>query len=346
VSLSDSPDPVRQEHALTYTLTVTNSGPSSSAAPTLVQALPPEVAFVSSTPGSPICVPAAGAVSCSLTALDPGASATVTVVATVATNVLGTITSDASVTGGDPDPVSANDTDSEATNVLMAVDGELIHGSRLVADLRALPGATADEDRFRLAQLPHSSYEVVLDGASGDLGSGSGPGLDRVASDGFTVLQSSEPIGTGRSRSLRWETGDVAVLDQMARVRSLGCGPDCGPEDVYRLRVYETTYSVSRFNSSGTQATALLLQNTGESTVAGHVYFTSGAGALLETVAFSLAPHALRVINTASLPALFGQAGTIRVSHDGRYGQLAGKAVALEPSTAFTFDTPMEPRPR
>ena len=41
-----------------------------------------------------------------------------------------------------------------------------------------------------------------------------------------------------------------------------------------------------------------------------------------------------------------GQGGTITVSHDGRYGDLAGKTVALEPSTGFSFDSPMLPVPR
>jgi hypothetical protein len=40
-----------------------------------------------------------------------------------------------------------------------------------------------------------------------------------------------------------------------------------------------------------------------------------------------------------------GQSGTITVAHDGRYGDLAGKGVALEPSTGFSFDSPMVPRP-
>jgi hypothetical protein len=52
------------------------------------------------------------------------------------------------------------------------------------------------------------------------------------------------------------------------------------------------------------------------------------------------------VVSTVSLPALIGQAGSIRVAHDGRYGDLTGKAVALEPATGFTFDTPVVPRPR
>ena len=35
-----------------------------------------------------------------------------------------------------------------------------------------------------------------------------------------------------------------------------------------------------------------------------------------------------------------GVGGTITIAHDGGYGNLAVKAVALEPSTGFSFDTP------
>jgi uncharacterized repeat protein (TIGR01451 family) len=346
VSLSDSPDPVGQGHALTYTLAVTNAGPSASAQATLVQTLPPEVAFVSSNPGAPTCVPAGGTVSCTLSDIAPGASLTVTVVVTVGAGASGTLGTNVTVAGGDPDPVSGNDSDSESTSVVMVVEGELVHGTRLLADLGALPGPTADEDRYRFAQRPYSSYEVVLDGSSGDLGTPSGPALERLASDGLTVIQSSAPVGAGRSRSLRWENGATPALDELVRVRSQGCGADCGPEDVYRLRAYETTATVARFNSSGTQATALLIQNTGSEAVAGHVYFVGVDGSRLVTVPFSIVPHGLFVVSSASLPDLAGQSGSIRVAHDGRYGDLVGKAVALEPATGFTFDTPLLPRPR
>ena len=38
------------------------------------------------------------------------------------------------------------------------------------------------------------------------------------------------------------------------------------------------------------------------------------------------------------------QGGSITIAHGGRYGSLAGKAVSLEVSTGYAFDTPMEPR--
>jgi hypothetical protein len=55
---------------------------------------------------------------------------------------------------------------------------------------------------------------------------------------------------------------------------------------------------------------------------------------------------AARGNNTASVAGAAGQSGSITVTHDGGYGELAGKTVALEPSTGFSFDTPMLPRSR
>ena len=40
------------------------------------------------------------------------------------------------------------------------------------------------------------------------------------------------------------------------------------------------------------------------------------------------------------------KAKTATISHDGSYGSVVGKAVAVEPATGFTFDTAMAPRPR
>ena len=45
-------------------------------------------------------------------------------------------------------------------------------------------------------------------------------------------------------------------------------------------------------------------------------------------------------MNTATVPGVAGQAGTITIAHDGGYGNLAVKSVALEPATGFSFDTP------
>ena len=58
-----------------------------------------------------------------------------------------------------------------------------------------------------------------------------------------------------------------------------------------------------------------------------------------------MAPKGLFSLNTSSVLVLQGQSGSVTVAHDGPYGTLSGKAVAVEPATGFTFDTAMVPRP-
>jgi hypothetical protein len=221
---------------------------------------------------------------------------------------------------------------------------ELVHGAVETADLAADPGPVADVDLYRLAQNPRASYEVVVDATSGDVDP---VVVERLASDNTTVLQTAVAVGTGSSRSLRWENViPGTVSGQHIRVRSGGCTTDCSTGDVYRIRAYETTYSIPRFNNVGSQVTVLLVQNPAAYMISGHAYFWDGAGVLLHSRSFSVAPKALWALSFAGLPALQAKGGTITVSSDGRYGDLTGKGVALEPATGFSFDSPMLPRPR
>ena len=214
---------------------------------------------------------------------------------------------------------------------------ELAHGFNVVYDLAAPPGPASDQDWFGLGQAPYSSYEVTVDEAGGDT---SPLQLQRVGPDGLTVLQDAADAGPGEARSLRFEnaTGG-AILDQRIRVASGGCGNDCGVDDIYRLRAYETTGSIARFNNSSTQVTVLLLQNPGAETVTGHVWFWRLDGTLAASLPFSLDPLAQFATDTSTL--LPGEVGSMTVSHDGPYAGLIGKAVALEPLTGFSFDTPL-----
>src|SRR4029079_9862468 len=83
ITKSDSADPVSPGDPLTYTLSVTNSGPSNSTGVTSVDTLPVGVTFVSSNPPSPICAPAGPVVTCALGALAAGGNTTVTIDVTV-----------------------------------------------------------------------------------------------------------------------------------------------------------------------------------------------------------------------------------------------------------------------
>jgi hypothetical protein len=218
---------------------------------------------------------------------------------------------------------------------------ELAHGSDEVHDLRARAGK-GDEDWFRLRQEPYSSYEIVVDGAVGDV---TPVVLERVAADGTTILQTSAAVGLGAVRSLRFENATgAAVDDQFVVVRSGGCAK-CRADDTYRLRAYETTYAVPRYNNTGNQVTVLFVQNPADHAVSGSVRFWSPIGALLHTEPFALDPKQLLVAQTQSFSGAASTSGSITISHDGRYGELTGKTSALEPATGFNFETPFVPRP-
>ena len=214
---------------------------------------------------------------------------------------------------------------------------ELAHGSRQWDDF-----ASSGPGLFRLVQPPRASFEIVIDGASGDA---SPVLLERLAADNATVLQVAAPTGTGASVALRWENvSAVAVPNQHVRVTS-SCGA-CGTDDTYRIRAWETTLAAPRFNNAGSQVTVVVLANGTTSTVQGHIWFWSGTGALLASPTFTLGPRQSVALSPSAVPGAAGQGGSLTVSHTGAYGTLMGKAVSLEPATGFSFDTPLSPRPR
>jgi hypothetical protein len=116
--------------------------------------------------------------------------------------------------------------------------------------------------------------------------------------------------------------------------------------DTYDVEAYDTTYFLPRFNNSSSQVTVLVVQNTKDSPVTGEIHVYDAAGALLSTQPLSLPAQGVQVLNSAAVPALAGRSGSVTIAHLGGYGALAGKGVALEPATGFTFDTPLTPLPR
>jgi uncharacterized repeat protein (TIGR01451 family) len=105
VTLTDAPDPVLAGQSLTYTLGVTNLGPSPAASVTLTDTLPAAVSFVSASPG---CQRLAGQVVATVGALPSGGSTNFVVVVTPL--VGGLLTNTLTVGTPTADPATANNT--------------------------------------------------------------------------------------------------------------------------------------------------------------------------------------------------------------------------------------------
>lgn len=229
-------------------------------------------------------------------------------------------------------------------------DNELASGSSQVHDLQN-NGGVADQDWYLVGQHPYSSYEVIVDGLTEEVASIPAANtddvirVDRVTSAGGLLGSAAGISGIGAARTLRFRnTTATEITDQYVRVQSAvdGCTTTCTTNAEYRIQMRETTLMAPRFNNSGTQTTVLILQNGGPATASYSVRYWSTAGVLLATSSGSLGTRDSIVISTAGVvPAL---SGTITVDHTGRYGELTGKAVALEPATGFSFDTPLVPK--
>jgi uncharacterized repeat protein (TIGR01451 family) len=107
LTTTDSPDPVRRNNTLTYTLKLNNLGPDSAINARVTDTLPAGTTFVSATASQGTCTGTA-TVTCTLGTL--ASAATVTVTIKVTPTVTGTITNNASASSdtGDPDPGDNN----------------------------------------------------------------------------------------------------------------------------------------------------------------------------------------------------------------------------------------------
>jgi hypothetical protein len=229
-------------------------------------------------------------------------------------------------------------------------DNELTHGTEQVHDLQSA-GGVADQDWYLVAQQPYASYEVVVDGLTEELASipvseaDDAIGVDLVDSGG-TILTGSGGTAIGAARSLVFRNATGALISgNYVRVRSAvdGCTTTCTANAQYRIRFRDTTLLAPRFNNSGTQTTVLILQNGGPASASVTARYWSSAGALLGNSSATIPARGATVIATSGVvPSL---SGSITIDHTGRFGDITGKAVAIEPATGFTFDTPVVSKP-
>jgi hypothetical protein len=231
-------------------------------------------------------------------------------------------------------------------------DNELVNGLDQVHDMAAQQGGTVeDEDWYPFHAFCNNSYEILVDGVTGGLGNvntGS-PALDLIDSDGTTVEYGSQPVSSqGIARRLDFAcVGSDAEFPKYVRVSHPACGLSCSSTDQYHIHFRDTTALVPRFNNTATQLSILVLQNPtpAGASVSGIAYDTLGT--VIGGFGVSLPANSVAVIDlsTTNSGSLAGKGGALKLVNTLPYGTLAGKVVAVEPATGFTFDTPLVYKP-
>jgi hypothetical protein len=233
-------------------------------------------------------------------------------------------------------------------------DNEIVHGLDQVHDLAARNGGTVeDADFYAFRHGQGRSYEILVDGITGAAAGAGGLTVQLLLADGTTVDQDSVAASSfGMARSLRTFTtlppsSGTGEMTLFVRVSNPACALTCGANDEYRIRAYDSTLTLPRFNNSNGQTTVLILQNPTHRQVLGSARAMSNGGADLGQFSFAISPYGTSVTSLATVSGglLSNQSGSLFISHNAGYGTLAGKGVALEPATGFTFDTAVESIP-
>lgn len=218
VTLVDNPDPVVTGSNVTYSITVTNKGPSSSANVTLTANIAPGVAITDVIASAGTVTTNDNTLNLALGTLAGGASATLTVVG-VAT-VDGTNVTSASVFGGQPDPVAGNN----AVSITTVSAGPFVRfvsaGATLVAESISPANGAIDAGETVTARL-------FLRNA-GNIGAGSvsatlltGNGVTPVGS----ATQSYGTLETGAlpvDRSFTFTASSATTISAVLQIESEG----------------------------------------------------------------------------------------------------------------------------
>jgi hypothetical protein len=216
---------------------------------------------------------------------------------------------------------------------------ECIHGRLRTHDLQDVGGA--DVDWSFVQETENHSYEATVMNTALRFSSNPASGkatMNRCDATGAILTPGTALNVFDGAFAARW-IATASTYNYIRVTGFAGLGADSG----YEIQLRETTYSIPRWNNSGSQVTVILIANTKSAPVTGSIFFYGGGGALLATQPLSLPPNGMQTVVTGSIPALAGLSGSVQIAHVGGYGALSGKAVSLEPSTGFTFDTAMTP---
>jgi uncharacterized repeat protein (TIGR01451 family) len=328
---------------ISYTITVTNSGPNPVSGVTVSDPATPSltgVAWTCSPSGGASCGAAAGPGDISDTVdLPVGGTVTYTLSGTLVANpqsLSNTAAASLPAGYGDPNPDDNSSTDTDI--LLCGNTTSLVPDGRVVSTTLA-PGAT----QWLLLQThTASSYSVEVKNRLGS----SSPGTVTLfrGDDGCTLTSTA----TSRSTS----SIDPAAPTTAARLAFTSSGSDPG----YRLRLTnntggsvgydlslaETTLFSPAWSTNGSYNTYYSLQNTTGSTITATLSLTRTDGTSAGSSTLSIPARATAATNTASLSIPRNSTGTARLTHDGPPGALLAEAAIANFSTSPAYIQPVK----
>lgn len=162
VTKSDSPDPVATGGNITYTIDVTNPGPSNAASVTLSDAIPPSTSFVSMTPASGWSCSGTSTVTCSIASMAAGTAVFQLVVKT-ALSAAGTTVSNTASVSSTSDTNPANNSATATTGVSLVPTSTTVSSSLTTVYLGQTVTFTANVSDGSFT--PAGSVQFKLNGA-------------------------------------------------------------------------------------------------------------------------------------------------------------------------------------
>jgi hypothetical protein len=223
------------------------------------------------------------------------------------------------------------------------------HGETQVHDLQETNGN--DVDWIAVPTLSGHSYEARLSGATFAFDFGACPQcpqFERVNDTGGVLTEDLAVVNEGTAResyerTLRWIAG-TSTTRQYVRVTGHLVMQESAAH-IYKLRFWDTTYSVPRWSAANGQATVFQIANVGQPTASVMIEFMTPTGGELFAVVTSLPRNRTWVLDTSQYPQLAGASGYAQISHTAGYGGLAGKAVTVEPAAGIAYESPLIPIP-
>ena len=190
--MTAQPNPVLIGNILTYSITVTNSGPSSARNVIVSHLLPSSVIFSSASCSQGSWSQAGGLVTCYLGTIAAGGQATVTVAGMPTTE--GTISSTANVTSNEADPNPANNSATVLTQVIPPT-------ADLAVGLSALPNPAVINETITC------TVSVTNNGPS----DGSGIIVANVLPGGLAILSATVSQGSITTGGGLWTIGNLGA---------------------------------------------------------------------------------------------------------------------------------------